>query len=342
MDDSDSSYSSNSSIDSGLISLGIEGTAHTLGIGIVKNGEVLSNIYDTFSPPEGGIHPRKASEHHANVIKEVLDNSLEEAGVALEDIDLVSFSMGPGLGPCLRLVATAARSLSKYYDLPLVGVNHCIAHIEIGRLMTGFNDPVTAYVSGGNTQIIAYESNKYRIFGETLDMGIGNAIDSLAREFNVSFPGGPEIERLAKKSDNYIELPYSVKGMDLSFSGTMTKAIREYESGEREEDISYSFQETIFSALTEVTERAVSHTGKDEVLLTGGVAANERLREMMVDMASDQGIEFEVPPRSLCTDNGAMIAYLGLIMYKSGVRHSLEESIVKQKFRTDDVDVSWR
>lgn len=338
----DTNSFSNDSNSNSIISLGIEGTAHTLGIGIVKGDEVVSNVYDTYTPPEGGIHPRKASEHHGDVVRGILDQALTNADIRIEDIDVISFSKGPGLGPCLRMVATAARSISNYYEIPIIGVNHCLAHIEIGRLVTGLTDPVTTYVSGGNTQIIAYEGKKYRIFGETLDMGIGNAIDSLAREMGLPFPGGPKIEKLAESSNNYIELPYSVKGMDLSFSGTMTKAINMLEDGAPKEDIAYSFQETIFSALTEVTERALSHTEKDEILLTGGVAANKRLRNMLEIMAEDQNADFKVPPSSLCIDNGAMIAHLGKIMYESGVRHDPMNTQVRQKYRTDEVDVIWR
>ena len=338
----DSNSFSHNSDSSSIISIGFEGTAHTLGVGIVRDNEVLANVYDTYIPPEGGIHPRKASEHHGDVSKKILDEALEEAGIEMKDVDLVSFSKGPGLGPCLRMVATAARSLSNYYEIPIVGVNHCIAHIEIGRLVTGLHDPVTTYVSGGNTQIIAYEGNKYRIFGETLDMGVGNAIDSLAREMGLPFPGGPKIEKLAKKSNNYINLPYSVKGMDLSFSGTMTKAMNKLNEGINEEKIAYSFQETIFSALTEVTERALSHTEKNEILLTGGVAANKRLRNMLKDMAKGQNAKFRVPPDSLCIDNGAMIAHLGKLMYKNGISHHPMNTQVKQKYRTDEVDITWR
>jgi len=208
--------------------------------------------------------------------------------------------------------------------------------------MFGVKDPVGLYVSGGNTQVLALEGGRYRVFGETLDIGIGNAIDTFARELGIGFPGGPKIERLALKGKTYIELPYAVKGMDLSFSGVLTEAVRKYRTGKyRVEDLAYSFQETAFSALVEVTERAIAHTGKDEVVLVGGVAANNRLREMLRIMAEDRGVEFFVPPYDLCRDNGAMIAYTGLRMFRAGIRFSLEETVVKQKFRTDEVEVVW-
>jgi N6-L-threonylcarbamoyladenine synthase len=323
-----------------MIALGIEGTAHTLGIGIVTEKKVLANVFDTLTTERGGIHPKEAAEHHARLLKPLLRKALKTAGITMEDIDVVAFSQGPGLGPALRVIATAARALAIRYNKPIVGVNHCIAHVEITK-MFGVRDPVGLYVSGGNTQVLALEGGRYRVFGETLDIGIGNAIDTFARELGLGFPGGPKVERLALKGKTYIELPYAVKGMDLSFSGVLTEAVRKYRSGYRVEDLAYSFQETAFSALVEVTERALAHTGKEEVVLVGGVAANNRLREMLKIMAEDRGVEFFVPPYDLCRDNGAMIAYTGLRMFKAGIRFSLEETVVKQRFRTDEVEVTW-
>jgi len=323
-----------------MIALGIEGTAHTLGIGIVTEKKVLANVFDTLTTERGGIHPKEAAEHHARLLKPLLRKALKTAGITMEDIDVVAFSQGPGLGPALRVIATAARALAIRYNKPIVGVNHCIAHVEITK-MFGVRDPVGLYVSGGNTQVLALEGDRYRVFGETLDIGIGNAIDTFARELGLGFPGGPKVERLALKGKTYIELPYAVKGMDLSFSGVLTEAVRKYRCGYRVEDLAYSFQETAFSALVEVTERALAHTGKEEVVLVGGVAANNRLREMLKIMAEDRGVEFFVPPYDLCRDNGAMIAYTGLRMFKAGIRFSLEETVVKQRFRTDEVEVTW-
>ena len=324
-----------------MIGLGIEGTAHTLGIGIVTEEKVLANVFDTLTTEKGGIHPKEAAEHHAKLLKPLLKKALKEAKINMEDVDVVAFSQGPGLGPALRVVATAARALAIRYNKPIVGVNHCIAHVEITK-MFGVKDPVGLYVSGGNTQVLALEGGRYRVFGETLDIGIGNAIDTFARELGLGFPGGPKIEKLAQKGERYIELPYAVKGMDLSFSGILTEAVRKYKTGKyRVEDLAYSFQETAFAALVEVTERAVAHTGKEEVVLIGGVAANNRLREMIRIMCEDRGVEFFVPPYDLCRDNGAMIAYTGLRMFKAGIKFNLEETIVKQKFRTDEVKVIW-
>lgn len=326
-----------------MITLGIEGTAHTLGVGVVdSDGTVLSNVIDMFRPPEGGLHPREAANHHSDVVASTISKAVEEAHISLKDVDLISFSMGPGLGPCLRVAATAARSLSSRLQVPIMGVNHCIAHIEIGNVMTGCRDPVLLYASGGNTQVIAYSDGRYRIFGETQDVGIGNMLDKLGRELGLGFYAGPTIEKLAKEGDKLLDLPYSVKGMDVAFSGIMTAALALKNKGHRTEDIAYSVQETTFSMLTEVTERAMAHIGKDEVLLGGGVAQNLRLQSMVRTMAEDRGAEMFVPERRLCMDNGAMIAWLGNVMYDSGIRMDISDTGVRQRFRTDEVEVTWK
>lgn len=322
-----------------MITLGIEGTAHTVGVGIVdEDGNILANVSESYKPKEG-IHPRKAANHHADEITGLIKRALEEAGLKKKGLNVIAFSRGPGLGPCLRTTATAARSLSLSLDLPLVGVNHCIAHLEIGRLRTEADDPVLLYASGGNTQVIAFSKNRYRVFGETLDVGLGNMLDKFGREKGMSFPAGPEIERKARESDDFVELPYSVKGMDLSFSGIMTAALNE----EAElPALCNSLQETTFAMLTEVTERALAHTRKDEVLLGGGVTRNKRLREMIDIMVEERGANAYAPEGEYCIDNGAMIAWNGWLMYRSGMTLDLEESGIDQTFRTDSVEVRWR
>lgn len=327
--------------------LGIEGTAHSIGIGIVKNqGEycnVLSNEIKTYMPQKGGIHPREAANHHVKYIAELIARALQQAHLSSSHIDLVSFSQGPGLGPCLRTAATAARALALSLNKPIIGVNHCIAHLEIGSgMIPDCQDPVLLYTSGANTQVIAFAEGKYRVFGETLDIGIGNCLDKFGRSIGLSFPSGPRIEEYAKRGTNYLELPYSVKGMDIAFSGVLTAAMQYIAQHKTIEDICYSLQETTFAALTEITERAMAHTEKKQVLLGGGVAANQRLRDMIQSMAQERGAQFFVPEKKVCIDNGAMIAWLGYIMYQSGVRMELRDTSINQRFRTDMVDVTWR
>jgi len=326
-----------------MLCLGIEGTAHTFGVGVVSSrGDILANVSKGYVPPMGGIHPREAAQFHAASARATLDEALATAKIDLEDIDLVAFSAGPGLGPCLRTAATAARALAAWLRVPILGVNHCIGHIEIGRLVTRAKDPVTLYVSGGNTQVIAFEAGRYRVFGETLDIPVGNCLDVFAREVGLPSPGGPQVERLARKGKHYIALPYVVKGMDLSFSGLMTEAVRKHRAGGDLYDLCHSLQETAFAALVEVTERAVAHTEKKEVMLTGGVAANKRLREMLRLMAGEHEAKFFVPSMELCQDNGSMIAWTGILAYKHGVRQRLEDTVVNQRWRVDEVNIPWR
>lgn len=325
-----------------MICIGIEGTAEKTGVGIVdSDGNVLSSRGKQLIPESGGIHPREAAEHHAASIVPLIKDALKEANLNIDEIDIVAFSRGPGLGPALRTTATAARSLALSLKVPIIGVNHCIGHVEIGRLTTGAEDPVSLYVSGGNTQVIAYESERYRVFGETLDIAIGNCLDQFAREVGLGHPGGPKVEEHAMKSIKYIKLPYTVKGMDLSFSGLLTAALRKHEAGTPLDDICYSLQETAFSMLVEVTERALAHTKKQEVMLCGGVAANSRLSEMVSIMAEEHFAEFYMPPVEYCGDNGAMIAWMGQLMHKYGLTQKIEETTVIQKYRTDMVDVPW-
>jgi universal protein Kae1 len=325
-----------------LISLGIESTAHTFGVGIVtEEGRILANESDMHVPKKGaGIIPREAAEHHTQLASSLIKRALEKAKLNLKDIGIISVALGPGLPPCLNTGATISRYLSLITRKPLIPVNHSIAHIEIGKLTTGAKDPVVVYLSGGNTQIIAYASGKYRIFGETEDIPVGNAIDNLARELGLKTPGGPEVERAAA-GGKYVDLPYVVKGMDLSFTGITTEAIKKFKHGISVKDICFSFQETVFAMLVEVAERAVAHTGKSELLLVGGVAANKKLQEMFKIMCDERGAKLFCVPAEYAGDNGAMIAWTGILEYKSGNKTGVKESKVRQKWRTDEAQIKW-
>lgn len=313
--------------------LGIEGTAWNLSAALFDT-DLVTLASRPYSPAHGGIHPREAAQHHASEMNELLSSVIKEPG----KITGVAFSQGPGLGPCLRTVATAARSLALALDVPLVGVNHCVAHVEIGCFATGCRDPIVLYASGANTQVIGYLNGRYRIFGETLDVGIGNALDKFARAKNFPHPGGPHIEAQAK-CGSYIELPYTVKGMDLAFSGLMSAA-KEHKAPLPE--VCFSLQETAFAMCVEVTERALSLAGKNEVLLVGGVGANRRLQEMLRTMCEERGAAFFVPEQKYLGDNGAMIAYTGKLMLESGVSHPVSSSQVNPSFRSDEVEVTWK
>jgi N6-L-threonylcarbamoyladenine synthase len=318
--------------------LGIESTAHTFGIGIVSgDGKILSNHSDSFHTQKGGMIPSDLREHHNNIKESVLKTSLEKAGIGFKDIDLVSFSQGPGIAPALLVGMNFAKKICTEHNIPLVGVNHCVAHLEIGKLLTGATNPVLLYASGANTQVIAYEAGKYRIFGETLDQGIGNFIDSFARYMGLGFPGGPIIEKIALKGNDYVELPYVVKGMDVSFSGILTDLKKKFDLKKyKPEDLCFSLQETAFAMLVEVSERALAHTGKKELVLGGGVACNKRLQEMCRIMCKERKAKFFVPNNSVLVDNGGMIAWLGIMMKKYSTK-KYKNIDIKPYERTDDI-----
>ncbi|ESW98799.1 hypothetical protein KL918_001810 [Ogataea parapolymorpha] len=352
-------------------SLGLEGSANKLGVGVIEHplekiaaynqANVLSNVRDTYvTPPGEGFLPRDTARHHRNWVVRLIKQALKEANIRPDQLDCICFTQGPGMGAPLQSVVIAARTIAQMWDLPLVGVNHCIGHIEMGREITGATNPVVLYVSGGNTQVIAYSRQRYRIFGETLDIAVGNCLDRFARTLRIPNAPSPgyNIEQLAKKGRHLVELPYTVKGMDLSMSGILEyvdslahdlfqgkknkQLIRADGSKVTVEDLCFSLQECIFAMLVEITERAMAHVGSREVLIVGGVGCNERLQEMMGLMAKDRNGSIYATDERFCIDNGIMIAHAGLLAYRTGTRTTLEQSVCTQRFRTDEVFVSWR
>lgn len=483
-----------------IISLGIEGSANKIGVGIVTNtGEILSNPRKTYITPIGeGFKPKETAEHHRKEILDLVDCALKEANITMDQVDVLCYTKGPGMAQPLSVGALVIRTLSLLFNKPIIGVNHCIGHIEMGRLVTKAVNPTILYVSGGNTQVIAYSEKRYRIFGETIDIAIGNCLDRFARMIHLSNDPAPgyNIEQMAKKGKNYIQLPYIVKGMDVSFSGIIShlkdllnpdsvlnrkrqkeelvvnkqsqvqqnqgqcqnqtqiqsqqvntstfskqnnnfnskgtvlmnnknnnyrhineknfhnkgrnshfqkggrgiinpiqpthqiqtiqpiqstqpktqvneivlneevenpipisnQNVDEIEKGDVEdwipnetikflyskEDLCYSLQETLFAMLIEITERAMAHTNSKEVLIVGGVGCNLRLQEMMSIMVKERGGSMCGMDDRYCIDNGAMIAYAGLLEYQSGHVTCFSESTYTQRFRTDEVVTIWR
>jgi N6-L-threonylcarbamoyladenine synthase len=323
--------------------LGIESTAHTFGCGVVTfDGKILSNARDTYTTATGGMIPNDVVRHHEQVRDRVLHEALEKAGIKLEDISLITYSRGPGLTPAILAVGQKlAHELARKLSAPLVGANHSVSHLTISNLCTGAKDPVYLYVSGPNTQVIALAGKRFRIFGETLDNGLGNILDKFARDAGLGFPGGPKIEELSRKSTNYVELPYAVKGMDVSFSGILTKVQQLLKKGTPVEDLCYSLQETCFAMLAEVAERAMAHTGKKELVLIGGVAANKRLGEMLGKMCEARGAKFYAVPLQYSGDQGVMIAWQGILQFKAGEKRTPETADIAPQERTDEVEVTW-
>lgn len=319
--------------------LGIESTAHTFGCGIVSfDGKILVNERAVYTSPDKGMIPEEVRKHHLENADKVINNAMQKAKLSWKEISLISFSQGPGLSPSLIVGKNKAIELAKEHDKPIIGINHCVAHLTIGNLVSGFKDPVYLYVSGVNTQIVALQNKRFRVFGETLDIGLGNALDKFGRNAGLGFPAGPKMEELAKKG-KYVEFPYSVKGMDVSFSGMVNKA-QQLLKTEKIEDVCCGFQETAFAMLCEIAERALAYTGKKELLLIGGVAANKRLNEMLGMMCEARGIKYKIVPMEYTGDQGVMISWQGILEFKAGRKDNLEVDIRPYE-RTDDVDVIW-
>ncbi|KAI9847815.1 MAG: putative tRNA threonylcarbamoyladenosine biosynthesis protein kae1 [Sclerophora amabilis] len=348
-----------------MIAIGLEGSANKLGVGLIlhphKGGpaQVLANIRHTFvSPPGEGFLPKDTAKHHRSWVVDLIKQAMKEAKIGVDDVDCICYTKGPGMGAPLQSVALAARMLSVLWGKELVGVNHCVGHIEMGREITGAQNPVVLYVSGGNTQVIAYAEQRYRIFGEALDIAVGNCLDRFARTLEISNDPAPgyNIEQLAKKGKHLLDLPYAVKGMDCSFSGILAsidvlaadlkanpyKLDPESNQPITTADLCFSLQETVFAMLVEITERAMAYVQSSQVLIVGGVGCNERLQEMMGLMAKDRGGSVFATDERFCIDNGIMIAHAGLLAYRTGSTTKLGDSICTQRFRTDEVFVKWR
>jgi len=324
-----------------IISLGIESTAHTFGVGIIdSNGTILANAKKQYKQPDKGIRPYDAAQFHYQNAIDVLKEALSTSHLKMKDISIISFAKGPGLGPCLSVGATLARTLSIKYNKPIIGVNHCVAHIEIGKTLMKAKDPLVIYTSGANTQIIALDDKRYKIIGETLDIGIGNLFDSFARELGYGFPGGPILDKVYFQSNNYIDLPYSVKGMDIVFSGLLTYASRLI-GKVKKEDLVYSFMHTAYAMLLEVAERGISYTKKKEIMVIGGVAASKALEGMLTSFCKQRGIKLYIPPFQVCLDNGVMLADLGIKGYLSDGPQSIQKTLINPLFRTDQVKITW-
>ncbi len=331
-----------------LLILGIESTAHTFGVGIVSSEPpyILADVRKKYEPREGGILPREVAEFFSNVAGEAVGEALAQAGVRARQLDGIAVALGPGMGPALRVGATVGRALAASLDKPIIPVNHGVAHIEIARFLTGIRDPVVLYVSGGTTTVASYREGRYRVFGETLDIALGNLLDTFAREVGIAPPyvyeGKHAVDHCAEGGRFIEETPYVVKGQDVSYSGLLTAALRMARKGVPLRDVCYSLREVAFSSVIEVTERGVAHTGKKGIVVTGGVAASRLLNHKASLMAERQGVEFKPIPPRYAVDNGVMIALTGLLHFAfGGPLLRPEEASIRQRWRLDRVDVPW-
>lgn len=325
---------------------------------------IRSDVRAVYRPPGGeGIHPREASRHHVEHAPRVLAECLESAGVdSAASLGAVAYAAGPGLGPCLRVGAVVARSISAYYSVPIHPVNHAVGHIDLGMMLTGASDPLVLLVSGGHTMLLAFVGGRWRVFGETLDITLGQMFDQFGRSLGYPSPCGRRIEGLAAAAAAgagpgggaaYVRLPYTVKGNDVSLSGLLSAAKRAAEE-RGAGPASYSLQETAFAMVCEAVERALSFTGRRELLVVGGVAANARLSGMLRSACRRQGCRLYAAPVQYAGDCGAQIACTGLHVAAAGKGGrgrgqggarpgvAVRDAFVRQSWRLDGVDVEYR
>ena len=325
-----------------MLVAGIESTAHTFGAAVAeeKNGKmrILSNEVSKYPSTQEGYIPRKLADFHAEHWLETMETALSKAGKEFGQMDAIAYSQGPGLGHCLHVGWTAAKSLSILFGKPIVPVNHTVAHVEVGRWWCKAKDPLVVYVSGGNTQIAALHEKRYHVFGETMDVGLGNFLDHAGRALDLKPPDAVGVLLAAPKGKNLVPLPYTVKGMSVAYAGLLT-ALQKLKGKVPVEDLCYSAQEYAFSALVEATERCLCHTKNPEVLLCGGNARNKRLQEMLRLMSEEQGVRFCVTPDDLSGDQAGMIAITGMLMFKA--KAIPKEKTPTQKMRLDDQKITW-
>lgn len=325
-----------------VLVLGIESSAHTFGVGLVRNGRVIANEKLMYDVGSRGMIPQKVAEVHVRNASKVIESSLEKAGVKIDDVDGVGYTKGPGIGACLQVGQLAAKTIASRLKVKIVPVNHAVAHVEITKHETGMKNPVALYVSGGNSQILKLTETPFRhyqILGETFDVGVGNMLDAFAREIKLKPAWGSSVARLALRG-KYVDMPYTVKGMDFAFTGLLTYATS-LVGKKSKEDLCYSIQETSFAMLCEATERALLLSNSAELCVCGGVAQSERLREMLGYVCKEHGMRFGCATDEFNADNGGMIAYVAEKMLENGYSVPLDQCDIRQRYRIDKAVVVW-
>jgi N6-L-threonylcarbamoyladenine synthase len=313
--------------------MGIETSCDETAIAIVKNGrEILANVVASQIESHkrfGGVVPEIASRHHVEQITLVLEEALAQANVDIKDLDAIAVTEGPGLVGALLIGVNAAKALAFANGIPLIGVHHIAGHIYANRLVTEMNFPLLSLVvSGGHTELVYMkEHGHFEVIGETRDDAAGEAYDKVARTLHLPYPGGPHIDRLAHEGKATIDLPRAwleEGSYDFSFSGLKSAVINVVHNAQQRgeeivpEELAASFQESVIDVLVTKTHRAVKEYGVKQVLLAGGVAANKGLRQKLSTDFADSDVEIVIPPLSLCTDNAAMIAAAGSVLYEKG------------------------
>ncbi len=318
-----------------MLVLGIETSCDETAVGVVEDrlrvrANIISSQVDLHAP-YGGVVPEVAARAHLELIQPAIDRALVEAGARKEDLDAVAVTAGPGLVGALLVGVSAAKGLALALSLPLVGVNHLQAHVLAAQLEYGDLEPplVALVVSGGHTSLVVLETEgNFRELGATVDDAAGEAFDKIGRFLGLGFPGGPEIDRLARQGNpQAIRFPRPMSNeptYDFSFSGLKTAVIRYLRDLEARgdepdvADVAASFQEAVVDVQLTKTLAAAAAEGVEQVVIAGGVAANSRLRERMAQACEERGLRLLAPSPVLCTDNGAMIAAAGANLLAAG------------------------
>lgn len=315
--------------------MGIETSCDDSCVAILKNErELLVNLISSqidIHTIFGGVVPEIASRKHLEAINPLIEKALADANLSYEDLDLISVTKGPGLMGSLLVGISAAKALSLATNTPMIGANHMKGHICANYLANKDLKPpfVTLVVSGGHTYLIKVKSyNKYEVVGKTRDDAAGESFDKVARKMGLGYPGGPKIDKLAKEGNPYaIDFPRVMlekDSYDFSFSGLKTAVLnymnQKAQKGEEiiKADVAASFQQAVVDVLVKKSLRLIDETGYDKFALSGGVAANSKLKEEFAKALKDRNVKLYYPDIKLCTDNAAMIAMAGYLDYKNG------------------------
>ncbi|MGG3451763.1 MULTISPECIES: tRNA (adenosine(37)-N6)-threonylcarbamoyltransferase complex transferase subunit TsaD [Bacillaceae] len=319
---------------------GIETSCDETAAAVIKNGtDIIANVVSSQIESHkrfGGVVPEIASRHHVEQIIAVFEETLERAGLTFQDMDAIAVTKGPGLVGALLVGVNAAKAIAFAHDLPLIGVHHIAGHIYANRLVQEMSFPLMSLVvSGGHTELVYMkEHGSFEVIGETRDDAAGEAYDKVARTLSLPYPGGPHIDRLAAEGQDTYSLPrirLEEGSYDFSFSGLKSAVINTVHNAEQRgeeinpENLAASFQASVVDVLTEKTVRAAKEYDVKQVLLAGGVAANKGLRASLENAFGEiENIDIMIPPISLCTDNAAMIAAAGTILFEQGKRDGLD------------------
>jgi N6-L-threonylcarbamoyladenine synthase len=319
--------------------MGIETSCDETAVAIIKNGrEIAANVVASQIESHkrfGGVVPEIASRHHVEQITIVLEEALKQANISYEDLSAIAVTEGPGLVGALLVGVNAAKAVAFAHGIPLVGVHHIAGHIYANRLVTEMTFPLLSLVvSGGHTELVYMkEHGHFEVIGETRDDAAGEAYDKVARTLNLPYPGGPHIDRLAQEGEPSISLPRAwleEGSYDFSFSGLKSAVINTVHNAEQRgdqikpEDLAASFQQSVIDVLVTKTSKAAKEYNVKQVLLAGGVAANKGLRTaLQEEFTKLPECELVIPPLSLCTDNAAMIAAAGSVLFEKGIQSTM-------------------